>query len=264
VALACLFTSIKQPGGQAIAPQTRWAKLPEMVYRGDDLLALYQMAYAIFLPEFQQQLLGDTARGALVGGLPEVVHSRLRMEMQSRSPLSAISAMEQCLFLGERLLRDTDAASMAASIEVRLPLVDQVLLEAIDRLPMADRYHSLRAKCMLRRIGLRGLNPALFEWPKSGFVLPYDRWLRSGLGKMIDGTLRDADAIRPTGLNPAAVLQLLWQAFLDSARPLLVARMGPLRLRPLVPSAWCIPVIVDPNFRQSFEMVDCCKEAGGE
>ncbi len=55
-----------------------------------------------------------------------------------------------------------------------------------------------------------------FELPKSGFVLPYDRWLRSGLGGMIDGTMRDADAIRPTGLNPAAVLQL-WQAFLDGA-----------------------------------------------
>jgi asparagine synthase (glutamine-hydrolysing) len=162
VALACLFTSIKQPGGQAIAPQTRWAKLPDMVRHGDDLSALYQMAYALFLPEFQQQLLGDT-----------------------------------------------DAASMVASIEVQLPLVDQVLLEAIDRLPVADRYHSLRAKCMLGRIGLRGLDPALFERPKSGFVLPYDHWLRSDLGKMIDGTLLDADAIRPTGLNSAAVLQLV-------------------------------------------------------
>jgi asparagine synthase (glutamine-hydrolysing) len=224
VALARLFASIKQPGGQAIAPQTRWAKLPDMVRHGDDLLALYQMAYALFLPKFQQQLLGDTARGALVDGLPEAMHSRLRMEMQSHSPLSAISVMEQRLFLGERLLRDTDAASMAASIEVRLPLVDQVLLEAVDRLPVADRYLPLRTKSMLRRIGLRGLDPALFERPKSGFELPYDRWLRSGLGTMIDSTLRDADAIRPTGLNPAAVLQL-WQAFLDGAPGLYWSRV---------------------------------------
>jgi hypothetical protein len=35
--------------------------------------------------------------------------------------------MEQRLFLGERLLRDNDVASMACSLEQRVPLVDQVL-----------------------------------------------------------------------------------------------------------------------------------------
>ena len=43
--------------------------------------------------------------------------------------------MEQRLFLGERLLRDNDVASMAASLEQRVPLVDQVLFESVDRLP---------------------------------------------------------------------------------------------------------------------------------
>lgn len=224
VALARLFASLKQPGSRAIAPQTRWAKLPDMARRGDDLLALYQMAYALFLPAFQRQLLGETARDALVDGLPEAVHSRLRLEMQSRPSLSAISVLEQRLFLGERLLRDTDAVSMAASIEVRLPLVDRTLLEAVDCLPVAERYYPLRTKSLLRRIGLRGLDPALFERPKSGFELPYDRWLRSGLGQAIDGTLRDADAIRATGLNPAAVQQL-WQAFLDGAPGLYWSRI---------------------------------------
>jgi asparagine synthase (glutamine-hydrolysing) len=236
VALARLFASIKRSGSgrQGMAPQTRWAKLPDMAQRGDDLLALYQMAYALFLPDFQRQLLGDTARGALVDGLPEAMHGRLRMEMQSRSPLSAISVMEQRLFLGERLLRDTDAVSMAASLEVRLPLVDRVLLEAADRLCVADRYHPLRTKSMLRRIGLRGLDPVLFERPKSGFVLPYDRWLRSGLGKMIDGTMHDADAIRSTGLDPVVVLRL-WKAYVGGAPGLYWSRVWAL----YVLIRWC-------------------------
>ncbi|HJW10922.1 MAG TPA: asparagine synthase (glutamine-hydrolyzing), partial [Albitalea sp.] len=226
VALAKLVSRLMQPsrGNGAIPQQTRWAKLPEMTRRGEDLLALYQMAYALFLPEFQRQLLGDAAQGALVDGLPAAMHSRLLHESQERSPLAAISAMEQRLFLGERLLRDTDAASMAASIEVRLPLVDQVLLESVNQLSDRERYHPLRMKSMLRRIGLRGLDPALFDRPKSGFVLPYDRWLRSSLGKKIDGTMRDADAVRPTGLNPEAVLRL-WQAFLDGAPGLYWSRV---------------------------------------
>jgi asparagine synthase (glutamine-hydrolysing) len=105
---------------------------------------------------------------------------------------------------------------MAASIEVRLPLVDQVLFENVDRLSDNARYEPLMTKSILRRIGLRGLDPALFDRPKAGFVLPFDRWLRTGLGKVMDQTMRDPVAVKPTGLNPEAVRRL-WQAFLDCA-----------------------------------------------
>jgi asparagine synthase (glutamine-hydrolysing) len=196
--------------------QTRWAKLPEMVERGNDLLSLYQLAYALFLPDFQQQLLGSVMVDALSDGLPAAMRSRLLLEARSRSPLSAISVMEQRLFLGERLLRDTDAASMAASIEVRLPLVDHVLFQNVDRLYDRERYHPLGKKSVLRSIGLRGLDRALFERPKTGFVLPYDRWIRMGLRKVMDRAMRDPAAVKQTGLNPEAV-QRLWQAFLDGA-----------------------------------------------
>lgn len=224
VALAEVLSSLLQPKRGTVPRQTRWAKLPEMVRRGDDLLALYQMAYALFLPDYQKQLLGTNAQGALAEGLPVAMRARLGTETRSHPPLAAISVMEQRLFLGERLLRDTDATSMAASIEVRLPLVDRVLLENVSRLPTDKRYQPLRAKSVLRRIGLRGLDPALFKRPKAGFELPYNRWLRSSLGKMVDTTLRDPDAVRPTGLNPAAVLRL-WQAFLDGAPGLYWSRV---------------------------------------
>ena len=222
----------RSPG--AVPPQTRWAKLPDMVRRGDDLLSLYQFAYALFLPDFQRQLLVDPAAGGLVDGLPASMRARLALATRSRSPLSAISVMEQRLFLGERLLRDNDVASMAASIEQRLPLVDQVLFEAIDRLPDAVRYQPLRRKELLRKIGLGGLDPALFRRPKSGFVLPYERWIRRGLAGVMDATLRDPDAVRPTGLNPDAVLRL-WRAFLGGAPGLYWSRVWAL----FVFIRWC-------------------------
>jgi asparagine synthase (glutamine-hydrolysing) len=97
-----------------------------------------------------------------------------------------------------------------------VPLVDQVLLESVDRLPDHARYCPLGQKAMLRRIGLRGLDPALFERPKSGFVLPFDRWIRRGLKDAMDQTLRDPQTIAPVGLDPVAV-ERLWRAFLDGA-----------------------------------------------
>jgi asparagine synthase (glutamine-hydrolysing) len=202
--------------GGAVPPQTRWAKLPEMVRHADDLLALYQLAYALFLPGFQHELLAPGFVEALADGLPSATRKRISAETRGRTPLSAISVMEQRLFLGERLLRDNDVASMASSLEQRVPLVDQVLFESVDCLPDQTRYLPLGQKAMLRRIGLRGLDPALFERPKSGFVLPFDRWIRRGLKDAIDQTLRDPQAVAPAGLDPESV-ERLWQSFLDGA-----------------------------------------------
>src|SRR5215831_5475205 len=97
-----------------VPPQTRWAKLPEMVLHGDDLLALYQVAYALFLPNFQRELLAPGFAEVLADGLPTAMRRRVIAETRTRTPLSAISVMEQRLFLGERLLRDNDVASMAS------------------------------------------------------------------------------------------------------------------------------------------------------
>jgi asparagine synthase (glutamine-hydrolysing) len=216
VAAATLATWPLRRSGGAVPPQTRWAKLPEMVGHSQDLLALYQLAYALFLPGFQSELLAPGFAEALADGLPLAMRQRVIAETQARTPLSAISVMEQRLFLGERLLRDSDVASMASSLEQRVPLVDQVFIESVDRLADQARYWPLGRKAMLRRIGLRGLDPTLFERPKSGFVLPFDRWIRRGLKKAMEQTLRDPQAIAPVGLDPGAV-ERLWRAFLDGA-----------------------------------------------
>jgi asparagine synthase (glutamine-hydrolysing) len=216
VGAATLATWALRRSGGAVPPQTRWAKLPEMVRHSQDLLALYQLAYALFLPGFQRELLAPGFAEALADGLPLAMRKRVIAETRARTPLSAISVMEQRLFLGERLLRDSDVASMASSLEQRVPLVDQVFFESVDRLADQARYWPLGRKAMLRRIGLRGLDPALFERPKTGFVLPFDRWIRRGLKHAMDQTLRDPQAIAPVGLDPAAV-ERLWRAFLDGA-----------------------------------------------
>jgi asparagine synthase (glutamine-hydrolysing) len=222
--LAKLVASILQPSRGAVPPQTRWAKLPEMVRCGSNLLSLYQLAYALFLPDFQRQLTEGLLADNIVDGLPDEMRTHLWGDMRSRSALCAISLLEQRLFLGERLLRDTDATSMAASIEVRLPLVDKVLFENVGRLDDSERYYPLGKKSALRRSGLRGLDPGLFGQHKRGFVLPYDRWLRRSVGKVMDRTMRDPAMVKPTGLNPDAV-QRLWQAFTDGAPGLYWSRV---------------------------------------
>jgi asparagine synthase (glutamine-hydrolysing) len=237
-AAAALATRALGPRGGPIPPQTRWAKLPDMVRAGPDLTALYQLAYALFLPGMQRELLRPDLQEALgdrfLDGLPRAMRDRVAAEAGERPPLSALSVLEQRLFLGERLLRDNDVASMAASLEQRVPFVDQALFETVDRLPLEVRYRPVRRKEILRRVGLRGLDRAVFERPKSGFVLPFDRWIRAGLREEMDRTMRDADAVRQAGLSPEAV-ERLWRAFLAGAPGLYWSRVWAL----YVLVRWC-------------------------
>jgi Asparagine synthase len=121
------------------------------------------------------------------------------------------------------LLRDNDVASMASSLEQWVPPVDQVLFESVDRLPDQARYLPLGRKAMLRRIGLRGLDPALFERPKSGFVLPFDRWIRRWA--------------RPRGGGAALAGLPRW-----GTRHVLVAGLVGLRLHPMAPPQPRLPL----------------------
>lgn len=213
-AAARAFAQWKAPRDGQFPPQTRWSKLPAMVAAREDTLALYQHAYALFLAENHRGLLGAAGSGLAPGylGLPPEVVAALREETAGRSDLASIAALEQRLFLGERLMRDTDSTSMAASIEIRLPLVDQQLLETVAGLPDDVRFHPVRSKAMLRRAGLQGLNSALFDRPKSGFELPYDHWLRGKLGAEVGSVLTDQTLMASVGLSPQGGGDL-WRAY---------------------------------------------------
>jgi asparagine synthase (glutamine-hydrolysing) len=237
------FAAWKAPADGPFPPQTRWAKLPTMVAARDDRLALYQCAYALFLPETHRRLLGAASDGLGDGyiGLPSEMVALLREETAGRTDLASIAALEQRLFLGERLLRDADSTSMAASIEMRLPLVDQQLLETVAAVPDDTRFHPVRSKAMLRRAGLRGLDPALFDRPKSGFELPFDHWLRGALGAEVDAVLTDRSLMASVGLSPQGVADL-WQAYRSGAPGLYWTRI------------WCLYALAVWARRQGLSM----------
>ena len=218
--LVAALAGVRRGKAGGVGPQTKWAKLPDVLLSGGDVATVYQLAYALFLPEFQRRLVANALRerlsehAGLTAGLPHGLRERLESETDGRSALSAVSVLEQRCFLGERLLRDSDAASMAVSLELRLPLVDQGVVRCVDRLPDALRYRPLGRKQLLRRVGLAGLDPRLFERPKSGFVLPYDQWIRRGLGREMDEVMRDPKLAAAVGLDGDAVASL-WRAYQD-------------------------------------------------
>jgi asparagine synthase (glutamine-hydrolysing) len=101
---------------------------------------------------------------------------------------------------------------MAVALEVRVPLLDHVLYEALAGVDPERRFLPPRKKQLLRDVALARLDPAIFDRPKSGFVLPIDAWARRSLQPQMEVLLGDAALARRVGLRPEAV-RTLWRSF---------------------------------------------------
>ena len=139
-----------------------------------------------FSPEERQDLLG--------GALPGRPIADLYAEAPSDHPLDAMQQTDLLSFLPGNLLAYGDAMSMRHSLELRLPLIDHRVVEAISRLsPGLRAGHGL--KTLLRAVARRLLPANLVTGPKRGFNPPMAHWLRGDLAPLV------ADRLTPAGLN---------------------------------------------------------------
>ncbi len=99
------------------------------------------------------------------------------------------SRAELRTYTHHQLLRDTDAMSMAHSLEVRVPLLDHHLVEAALRLPAAIKKQGTGPKPMLAAALHDVLPPVIRErCDKQGFTFPFDRWIQKMRADFGSGT----------------------------------------------------------------------------
>jgi asparagine synthase (glutamine-hydrolysing) len=115
--------------------------------------------------------------------------------------------MDLVNYLPEDILTKVDRASMATSLEARVPFLDYRLVEFAWRLPLDFKIHRGQGKRILRSILSRYVPPRLFERPKMGFNIPLHEWLRGPLRPWVEELL-DPAKLRQQGIfNPAPVRQ---------------------------------------------------------
>jgi asparagine synthase (glutamine-hydrolysing) len=93
-----------------------------------------------------------------------------------RTAIGKVAALEAGLYLRNQLLRDTDWASMAHSIEVRVPLVDARLLRAIA--PVLVSLPAGAGKRLLAGSPSKALPRDIVDRAKTGFETPIRDWLQ--------------------------------------------------------------------------------------
>lgn len=125
---------------------------------------------------------------------------------------TGVSCFELQSYMVNTLLRDTDTASMASSLEVRVPFLDHRLVEFVGRLPKNAKYNRDVPKSLLVAALADLLPEEVVGQSKRTFTLPWEVWLRGPLGVRLSQDLANLTPPLRKYLNPRAV-QGAWQNF---------------------------------------------------
>jgi asparagine synthase (glutamine-hydrolysing) len=125
--------------------------------------------------------------------------------------------LDTMTYLPDDILAKIDRATMAVSLEGRVPILDHRVAEFAWRLPLALRVHGQEGKWILRQLLYRYVPRELVERPKTGFGVPLDVWLRGGLRPWAEEYLSE-QRLRREGFFHPAPIRRMWKEHLSGRR----------------------------------------------
>ena len=160
-------------------------------------------------PEELKGLLAQSVAEAVDWGAVQYRLIRHFGEDEGAPMLDRALRLDYAQYLPGDILALTDRLSMRHSLEVRVPFVDQRLVQLVATMPPRLKVRGLTKKFALRRLMADRLPAELFRAPKRGFVGPTASWLREELRPLVNESL-SADALRDVAwLDPKAVTSMV-------------------------------------------------------
>ena len=159
--------------------------------------------FAGFIGEERSRLLGPLLRPHAAAGVAPFQLSLA--DSTAKAPLDRMLDADLRLWLPDDLLRKMDKMSMAASVEARVPLLDNALIDWALRLPATHKIRRLEGKVLLKRLARTLLPHEVVDRKKVGFTVPLSPWFRGELRELLTDTLLSSRCLQRGLLEPAAV-----------------------------------------------------------
>ncbi|MFM5908635.1 MAG: asparagine synthase (glutamine-hydrolyzing) [Novosphingobium sp.] len=138
-------------------------------------------------------------------------------DLTGLDPVSQMMALDAISYLPDDILVKVDRASMAVSLESRVPFLDHAVVEYAWSLPLAYKIRDDQAKWPLRQVLYRHVPRELIERPKMGFGVPVGEWLRGPLREWAEGLLAP-ERLRQEGFWQEARVTAAWGQHLSGQR----------------------------------------------
>ena len=170
-----------------------------------------------FIPSFERDipLLSAEFRQILAtSGNPENLMYRYFDQAPAKDPVSQMLYVDTKTYMVGDILTKVDRMSMAASLEVRVPLLDHLFVEWVAGLPIDWKLRAGQQKYILRKLAERvGVPREALDRPKQGFALPLVHWIRNELRELILSVLLEPRTLQRGYFNPSGVKRLLDEHF---------------------------------------------------